>query len=44
MIGDELSEIFKIMLPYAKNILPKLATTIGLAGISAATSNSIKQK
>ena len=26
-IGDGLAEIFKMVLPYAKNILPKLAIT-----------------
>ena len=29
------------MLPYAKNILPKLATTVGLSSIGALTSNAI---
>ena len=43
MVADGIADIFKIMLPYAKNILPKLATTVGLAGISAATSNSINK-
>ena len=41
MIGDGLADIFKMMLPYAKNILPKLATTIGLSSIGALTSNAI---
>ena len=30
-----------MMLPYAKNILPKLATTVGLSSIGALTSNAI---
>ena len=29
--------------PYAKNIAPKLLTTLGLSGISAVTSNSINK-
>ena len=29
MVGDGLADIFKMVLPYAKNILPKLATTVG---------------
>ena len=32
-----------MMLPYAKNILPKLATTVGLSSISALTSNVINK-
>ena len=43
MIGDGLSDIFKMMLPYAKNILPKLATTVGLSSIGAFTSNAINR-
>ena len=39
--GDGLAEIFKMVLPYAKNILPKLATTVGLSSIGALTSNAI---
>ena len=39
--GDGLADIFKIFLPYAKNILPKLATTVGLSSIGALTSNAI---
>ena len=27
-IGDGLADIFKMMLPYAKNIAPKLLTTL----------------
>ena len=41
IIGDGLADIFKMMLPYAKNILPKLATTVGLSSIGALTSNAI---
>ena len=44
MIGDGLSDIFKMVLPYAKNILPKLATTVGLSSIGALTSNAINKK
>ena len=44
MIGDGLAEIFKMVLPYAKNILPKLATTVGLSSIGALTSNAINKK
>ena len=38
MVGDGLADIFKMVLPYAKNILPKLATTVGLSSIGALTS------
>ena len=41
--GDGLADIFKMVLPYAKNILPKLATTIGLSSIGALTSSAIKK-
>ena len=44
MIGDGLADIFRMILPYAKNILPKLATTVGLSSISALTSNAINKK
>ena len=44
MIGDGLADIFKMVLPYAKNILPKLATTVGLSSIGALTSNAINKK
>ena len=44
MIGDGLSDIFRMVLPYAKNILPKLATTVGLSSIGALTSNAINKK
>ena len=30
-----------MMLPYVKNIAPKLATTVGLSSIGALTSNAI---
>ena len=43
MIGDGLADIFKMMLPYAKNILPKLATTVGLSSIGTLTSNAINK-
>ena len=33
-----------MVLPYAKNILPKLATTAGLSSIGALTSNTINKK
>ena len=39
--GDGLADIFKMVLPYAKNVLPKLATTVGLSPIGALTSNAI---
>ena len=42
-VGDGLADIFKIVLPYAKNILPKLATTVGLSSIGALTSNAINK-
>ena len=29
-VGDGLANIFRMVLPYAKNILPKLATTVEL--------------
>ena len=41
MVGNGLADIFKMMLPYAKNILPKLATTVGLSSIGALTLNAI---
>ena len=44
MVGDGLADIFKMILPYAKNILPKLATTVGLSSIGALTSNAINKK
>ena len=43
MIGDGLADIFKMILPYAKNILPKLVTTVGLSSIGALTSNAINK-
>ena len=42
-IGDGLADIFRMVLPYAKDILPKLATTVGLSSISALTSNAINK-
>ena len=42
-VGDGLADIFKMVLPYAKNILPKLATTVGLSSIGALTSNAINK-
>ena len=33
-----------MVLPYAKNILPKLATTVGLSTIGTLTSNAINKK
>ena len=44
MEGGALADIFKMVLPYAKNILPKLATTVGLSSIGALTSNAINKK
>ena len=32
-----------MVLPYAKNILPKLATTVGLSSIGALASNAINK-
>ena len=43
MIGDGLADIFKMMLSYAKNILPKLATTFGLSSIGVLASNAINK-
>ena len=43
-IGEGLADIFKMVLPYAKNILPKLATTVGLSSIGALTSNATNKK
>ena len=40
-VGDGLADIFRMVLPYAENILPKLATTVGLSSIGALTSNVI---
>ena len=44
MVGDGLADIFKMILPYAKNILPKLATTVGLSSIGALASSAINKK
>ena len=43
-VGDGLADIFRMVLPSAKNILPKLATTVGLSSIRALTSNAINKK
>ena len=43
MVLDGLAEIFKMMLPYAKNIVPKVLTTLGFSSIGALTSNAIKK-
>ena len=43
IVGDGLADIFKMVLPYAKNILPKIATTVGLSSIGALTSNAINK-
>ena len=42
--GDGLSDIFKMILPYAKNMLPKILGTVGLSSIGALTSNAINKK
>ena len=42
--GDGLGDIFRMVLPYAKNILPKALTTLGLSSIGALTSNAINKK
>ena len=44
MVGDGLADIFRMLLPYAKNILPKALTTLGLSSIGALTSNAINKK
>ena len=44
MVGDGLSDIFRMIWPYAKNILPKALTTLGLSSIGALTSNAINKK
>ena len=43
MEGGALADIFKMVLPYAKSILPKLGTTIALSSIGALTSNAINK-
>ena len=43
-VGDGLADIFRMVLSNAKNILPKLATTVGLSSIGALTSNAINKK
>ena len=43
MVLDGLAEIFKMMLPYAKNIVPKVLTTLGFSSIGALTSNAINK-
>ena len=42
-VGDGLADISKMVLPYAKNIAPKLLTTLGLSSIGALTSNAIHE-
>ena len=42
--GDGLAQLFQMALPYVKNMLPKLATTVGLSSIGALTSNAINKK
>ena len=42
LLGDGLTDIFKMVLPYGKNILPKLAT-VGLSSIGALTLNVINE-
>ena len=42
MVGDGLAEIFKMVLPYAKNIAPKVLTTLELSSTGALTSNATK--
>ena len=44
VVGDGLADIFKMVLPYAKNILPKALTTLGLSSIGALTSSAINKK
>ena len=44
IVGDGLADIFKLMIPYAKNILPKLVKTVGLSSIGALTSSAIDKK
>ena len=44
IVGDGLADIFKMMIPYAKNILPKLVTTVGLSSTGALTSSAINKK
>ena len=44
IVGDGLAEIFKMVLPYAKSIVPKALTTIGLSSIGALTSSAINKK
>ena len=44
MVGDGLADIFKMVLPYAKNMLPKILGTVGLSSIGALTSNAINKK
>ena len=44
MVGDGLADIFKMVLPYAKNIIPKVLGTVGLSSIGALTSNAINKK
>ena len=42
--GDGLADIFRMVLPYVKDILPKALTTISLSSIGALTSNAINKK
>ena len=43
MEGRALADIFKMVLPYAKNIASKVLTTLGLSSIGALTSNAINK-
>ena len=43
MEGGALADIFKMILTYAKNIAPKVLTTLGLSSIGALTSNAINK-
>ena len=43
LVGDGLGDIFKMVLPYAKNIAPKLLTTLGVSSKGALTSNAINK-
>ena len=42
LVGDGISDIFRMMSPYVKNIAPKILTTLG-SSIGALTSNAINK-
>ena len=44
MIGDGLSSLFQMALPFVKSVAPKVLGTLGLSSIGALTSSAINKK